>query len=170
MKPSEYKLPVFFHNLKGYDSHFLIKVVDPKIHGEVSAIPQSSEKYILFRVGNLIFKDSLSFLLASLESCASKLKEEDLLHTRRYFREQALTNKIPVIDASIPPTSTSRPVQSETATNDIENDDENVACRKLADILQVFRKMCLSYYRIDPAHCYTTPGLSWQAALRMTDV
>ena len=30
--------------------------------------------------------------------------------------------------------------------------------------------MCLSYYKIDPAHCYTTPGLSWQAALRMTGV
>ena len=96
----------------------------------MSAIPLSSEKYISFRVGNLIFKDSLSFLLASLESCASKLKEEDLVHTRRYFREQALTNKTPVIDASVPPTSTYRPVQSETATNNIENDDENVTCRK----------------------------------------
>ena len=47
LKPSEYKLPVFFHNLKGY-SVFLIKAVDPKIHREVSAIPQSSEKYISF--------------------------------------------------------------------------------------------------------------------------
>ena len=40
----------------------------------------------------------------------------------------------------------------------------------LADVFQAFRNMCLSYYRIDPAHCYTTPGLSWQAALRMTNV
>ena len=30
--------------------------------------------------------------------------------------------------------------------------------------------MCQSYYRVDPVHCYTTPGLSWQAALRMTDI
>ena len=57
LKPSQYKLPIFFHNLKGYDSHFLIKAVDPNVHGEVSAIPQNSEKYISFRVGNLVFKD-----------------------------------------------------------------------------------------------------------------
>ena len=40
----------------------------------------------------------------------------------------------------------------------------------LADLLSAFRNMSLSYYRIDPAHCFTTPGLSWQAALRMTGV
>ena len=40
----------------------------------------------------------------------------------------------------------------------------------LADTFTAFRKMCLNYYSIDPAHCYTTPGLSWQAALRMTGV
>ena len=39
----------------------------------------------------------------------------------------------------------------------------------LADVFTAFRRMCLSYYKIDPVHCYTTPGLSWQAALRMTD-
>ena len=40
----------------------------------------------------------------------------------------------------------------------------------LAYVFTVFRRMCLSYHRIYPVHCYTTPGLSWQAALRMNDV
>ena len=38
----------------------------------------------------------------------------------------------------------------------------------LSDILVAFRKMCLNYYNIDPFHCYTAPGFSWQASLRMT--
>ena len=28
----------------------------------------------------------------------------------------------------------------------------------------------MSFYKLDPAHFYTSPGLSWQAALKMTDV
>ena len=102
LKPSQFKLPIFFHNLKGYDAHFLIKEVDPLIHGEVTVIPQSAEKYISFQIGNLIFKDSLSFLLTSLEECASKLNKDDLVFTRRYFENQTIINSIPVIDASEP--------------------------------------------------------------------
>ena len=30
--------------------------------------------------------------------------------------------------------------------------------------------MCLEYYELDPAHSFTAPGMSWQAALKMTDV
>lgn len=40
----------------------------------------------------------------------------------------------------------------------------------LADVFEEFRKMCLENYKLDPVHSYTAPGLSWQAALRMTNV
>lgn len=40
----------------------------------------------------------------------------------------------------------------------------------LADIFQNFRQLCLSFYKLDPAHVYTAPGLAWQAALRMSGV
>ena len=40
----------------------------------------------------------------------------------------------------------------------------------LADVFQNFRHLCLKYYKIDPAHVYTAPGLSWQACLKMTQV
>ena len=33
-----------------------------------------------------------------------------------------------------------------------------------------FRKTCLQYYKLDPAHFYTIPGLAWQAVLRMSKV
>ena len=39
----------------------------------------------------------------------------------------------------------------------------------LADLLETFRDVCLQHC-LDPAHNYTSTGLSWQAALKMTDV
>lgn len=40
----------------------------------------------------------------------------------------------------------------------------------LADIFESFRSICLNYYKLDAAHFYTSPGLSWQACLNMTQV
>ena len=40
----------------------------------------------------------------------------------------------------------------------------------LADVFEAFRDMCLEYYELDPAHSFTAPGMSWQAALKMTDI
>ena len=117
----QFKLPIFFHNLKGYNAPFLIKEVDPRIHGEVTVIPQSAEKYISFQIGDLNFKDSLSFLLTSLEECASKLNKDDFVFTRRYFGNQAIINSIPVIDASepivTPPPAPPPPLPTTTAAH-----------------------------------------------------
>ena len=40
----------------------------------------------------------------------------------------------------------------------------------LADFFGKFRKTCLKYYSLDPLHYYTTPGIAWDAALRMSRV
>ena len=40
----------------------------------------------------------------------------------------------------------------------------------LADVFENFRNTCTKYYNLDPAHYYTSPGLAWDAALKMTDV
>ncbi|XP_021373260.1 uncharacterized protein LOC110463193 [Mizuhopecten yessoensis] len=40
----------------------------------------------------------------------------------------------------------------------------------LADVFENFRNMCLDYYGLDAAHFYTSPGLAWSAALKMTGV
>ena len=39
----------------------------------------------------------------------------------------------------------------------------------LADVFESFRKTCLQYYKLDPCHYFTSPGLSWDAMLKMTD-
>ena len=38
----------------------------------------------------------------------------------------------------------------------------------LADVFENFRKTSLEYYKLDPRHYYTVPGLSWDACLKPT--
>jgi hypothetical protein len=38
----------------------------------------------------------------------------------------------------------------------------------LADAFEAFRTESLTTYHIDPAHCYTGPGMAWEAMLRLT--
>ena len=58
---------MFFHNLKGYDSHFIINELGEFIKKEdekitVDVIAQNFEKYMAFYVGkHLAFIDSLAF-------------------------------------------------------------------------------------------------------------
>ena len=40
----------------------------------------------------------------------------------------------------------------------------------LADVFKSFRKTCLQYYKLDPCHYFTSPGLNWDAMLKMTNI
>ena len=40
----------------------------------------------------------------------------------------------------------------------------------LADLFEKFIKTCLKYYELDPCHYFSSPGLSWDAMLKMTDL
>ena len=40
----------------------------------------------------------------------------------------------------------------------------------LADVFENFRNTCLQYYKLDPCHYFTSPGLSWDAMLKMTTI
>ena len=40
----------------------------------------------------------------------------------------------------------------------------------LADVFEKFISTCLKYYELDPCHYFSSPGLSWDAMLKMTDV
>ena len=39
----------------------------------------------------------------------------------------------------------------------------------LADVFEKFIDTCLKYYELDPCHYFSSPGLSWDAMLKMTD-
>ena len=70
-------IPVFFHNLSGYDAHIIFQnihkadsIPEPKV------IAKTMEKFVTFSIGNLKFKDSLHFLNSSLDKLVSNLSEK----------------------------------------------------------------------------------------------
>ncbi len=79
------KISIFLHNLKAFDSHLILQHVNPKKHGRVTCIPKTTEQYISFTVGDMVFKDSLAFTNKSLDELVKTLKPEQLLLTRRYL-------------------------------------------------------------------------------------
>ena len=56
------KVPVVFHNIRGYDSHFIMQEIG-KFNLNIEVIPTNSEKYLSFTWGrNLVFIDSFQFM------------------------------------------------------------------------------------------------------------
>ena len=91
-----HKIPVVFHNLRGYDSHILMKEL-ARFKRKINIIPNNMEKYMSFSVGteityydkntksdktrtifNLTFIDSLQFMPSSLEKLVKNLKDGGL--------------------------------------------------------------------------------------------
>ena len=72
-----WKVPVIFHNLRGYDSHLIMQEIG-KFKMNINVIPNNMEKYISFSLGkNLVFIDSIQFMASSLEALVSNLSPED---------------------------------------------------------------------------------------------
>ena len=66
LNPKTTSIPVVFHNLRGFNSHLLMQAIS-KVEGRVSCIPNNTEKYISFSLGQQGFIDRAQFLLASLD-------------------------------------------------------------------------------------------------------
>ena len=81
-----YKVPVIFHNLKGYDSHLIIKAFNSK-NFSIDCIPTSTEKYLSFTIsGKIQFIDSLSLITSSLENLVKALPSEKFKHFDNHFK------------------------------------------------------------------------------------
>ena len=100
IKPEDIKIPVIFHNLRGYDSHFIMQQIgkidknyaykDKKgkeQHLKINAIPNNMEKYMAFMLGNhLTFIDSFQFTSSSLDKLVNNLPKDDLIYTLKVFK------------------------------------------------------------------------------------
>ena len=72
---ASFKIPIFFHNLKGYDSHLIINKAHLFGTKSLNIIPMSAEKYLSFQISKLQFKDSMNFLNTSLDKLVNNLKD-----------------------------------------------------------------------------------------------
>lgn len=92
-----FKLPVIFHNLRGYDSH-LILAHSGKFKSKISCIPNTMEKYMSFTLDRCVFLDSLQFTLTSLEKLVNSLnsaKDDSLFHEfNKSFQNLSNENKM----------------------------------------------------------------------------
>ena len=71
------KVPVIFHNLKGYDSHLIFKELS-KFNVKINVIPNGLEKYMSFALNkNLVFIDSMLFMNSSLDKLVKNLSDKD---------------------------------------------------------------------------------------------
>ena len=73
-----YKIPVFLHNLKNYDSHLIIERANELSERvKIDVIALNSENFITFAFQNICFKDSFSFLSSSLDKLVKLSKYKD---------------------------------------------------------------------------------------------
>ena len=100
IKPETIKIPVIFHNLRGYDSHFIMQQIGKiakehtytnkkgqKVEMNINAIPNNMEKYMAFMLGNhLVFLDSFQFMSSSLDNLVKNLPDEAFKYTKQEFK------------------------------------------------------------------------------------
>ena len=196
------KIPVIFHNLRGYDSHLIIKDMN-KFDVKVSVIPNGLEKYVAFTINeNLVFIDSIQFMNLSLDLLVKNLSDNDFKYLSEEFSGEMLVkekgvypyeymdsfkrfseNKLPEkckFFSSLKDECLSEKDYLKAA--DIWNmfkmnsmgDHYDLYLETdvllLADVFEKFINTGLDYYKLDPCHYFSSPGLSWDAMLKMTKI
>ena len=218
LSPSNIQIPVFFHNLRGYDSHFIMQQIGEiaKKHvyknkkGEecqmdINCIPNNMEKYMAFMLGkHLLFLDSFQFMSSSLDNLTKNLPDDAFIFTQQEFineqfnlMKQKGTYPYDYMDSFQKFNDTHLPIKkdffsilynqhitheqydhAQTVWNTFNlktmGDYHDLYLKSdtllLADVFENFRKTCLQYYKLDPCHYFSSPGLSWDAMLKMTKV
>ena len=218
IKPETIKIPVIFHNLRGYDSHFIMQEIGKiakehtytnkkgeKVEMNINCIPNNMEKYMAFMLGNhLVFLDSFQFMSSSLDNLIKNLPDEAFKYTKQEFKKEQFNlmkqkgiYPYDHMDSFDRFNETKLPVQEDfysILNNEHISDEQYKHAQNvwdtfnlktmgdyhdlylksdilwLADVFENFRKTCLQYYKLDPCHYFTSPGLSWDAMLKMTDI
>ena len=86
------KIPVIFHILRGYDSHFIMQEIGDSGKSnniDINCIPNKMERYMAFMLGkHLVFMDSFQFMASSLEKLAANLPAEAFKYTSGAFQNE----------------------------------------------------------------------------------
>ena len=82
----EKAINVLIHNAKNYDTHLILSHANPEKHGAITCIPRTTEQYVSFRIGNLIFKDSMQFLNKGLDELVSTMDKVELCTTSKFLK------------------------------------------------------------------------------------
>ena len=150
-------------------------------------------------LGNhLMFIDSFQFMSSSLDKLVSNLPKDDLIYKSKAFKGKRLdlmsqkgVYPYDFMDSFEKFNQTELPNKDQFYS--ILNyqhitDDEYDHAKKVwntfmiktmgeyhdlylvSDVFENFRKTCMQYYKLDPCHYFTSPGLGWDAMLKMTNI
>ncbi|XP_054714665.1 uncharacterized protein LOC129224262 [Uloborus diversus] len=72
-----YFIPVIFHNLKGYDSHLILKHLSGKYGKSIRIIPVNTQKFTTSQIDEIKFIDSMQFLNPSLATLVENLNNSN---------------------------------------------------------------------------------------------
>ena len=218
IKPVNIKIPVLFHNLRGYDSHFIMQQIGEiakkhtyknkrgeECHMNINCIPNNMEKYMAFMLGNnLVFLNSFQFMSSSLDNLTKNLPDEAFKYTKQEFKKEQFNlmkqkgiYPYDYMDSFNKFNETKLPNKQDfysILNNEHISDEQYMLAQNvwntfnlktmgdyhdlylksdillLADVFENFRKTCLQYYKLDPCHYFSSPGLSWDAMLKMTNI
>ena len=140
------KVPVRFHNLRGYDSHLIFNELD-KFDVRIKVIPNGLEKYMAFFLNqNLVFVDSMRFMNCSLDKLVKNLLDKDF----KYLIEEFGSEYLELLKQ--------KGAYSYEYTNSCErfNEEKLPAKKKNYSSLKDGKIG-------DPCHYFSSPGLSWNA-------
>ncbi|XP_053379108.1 uncharacterized protein LOC123541547 [Mercenaria mercenaria] len=196
-----HKIPVIFHNLRGYDGHFIMQQIG-KFKKEINVIPNNMERYMAFMISDLVFIDSFQFMSQSLDNLVKNIPEFkylsqefdcesiNLLKTKGVYPYDYMDSFKKIKETELPSKEEFYSILNETHISDNEYEHAKNVWHKfkiktmgeyhdlylktdvllLADVFENFRKLCLEYYKLDPCHYFSSPGLAWDAMLKMTGI
>ena len=206
-------IPIFFHNLSGFDCHLFIRELSES-DGNIECLAKNKEDYVSFTKKvkvdeyikndkknpvyfNLRFLDSFKFMASSLDSLSKNLNEFPICKANglqdRHLRKGIYPYDYMDSFNRFNETENPPKVEYYSILNDQEITDEDydhsikiwkedkiknlgeyhdlylkIDVLLLAEIFENFRNVCLKHYELDPAHYYTSPGLSWDALLKFS--
>ena len=83
------KIPIIFHNLRGYDGHLIMQEIG-KFNKNINVIPNDMERNMAFMISDLVFIDFFQFMSSSLSNLANNLSKESFHHAKNDFNPNAL--------------------------------------------------------------------------------
>ena len=83
-----FQIPVFFHNLKGFDGHLIIQGLKTLKFENIRIIAQNFEKYMTFSFGDFRFLDSFAFMSSSIDALSANLLKDGKQNFKHTLKEE----------------------------------------------------------------------------------
>ena len=179
------KIPMFCHNLQGYDSHFIIQSLKKvKRLEEVTGLAYNSERFRTMTINSFVFLDSLSFLSGSLSELVNDLAQNkdhkfDILDQLNLYEKTEKEKKKLLIRKGVYPYESVTGIEMLIKTTELPSradfysklTDSTVSVQDYRHAQKVFRKFkCTNLLQYTELYCATDVGLLAEVMMQFRSV